>query len=75
MFQRPRQHINRFRVLPQVDMLVRRVVEGRVAGAIDQGRALPDRGDDVQIGGAGLVDESGRAARGADPVQESAHQG
>ena len=55
MSQRSSQHPHRFRVLPQIDVLVRCVVEGRVAGAVDQGRTLPDRGDDIQIGGPGFV--------------------
>ena len=54
-------------------MLVRRVIEGAVAGAVGDDRTLPDRRDDVHVARAGLEDEAGlhgridRADRGEMP--------
>ena len=51
-------HVDRLPVFVERQVLVRRVIERAVAGAVGDDRALPHGPDDVHVAGAGLQDEA-----------------
>ncbi len=57
-----------------VQMLVRRVIERRVARPVSHHRALPHRADGVHIRRAGLEFEARLAALSADRFEQRAHR-
>ncbi len=58
-FQHKLECLNGAPVLIQGKMLIRGMVEGGITRAVGQGRAAPGRSHDIEIGGAGLMDETG----------------